>query len=225
MDLLVIGSQETRNSSKRVRRNGEGKTDLLCSKWFWTRHCLLRTVLTFSHTSWSHYSKVFFVKGKGGKRGVANLFWATAKRREQRMTERRATKKSSTTEERATQDKASTRRRERHAAERTERGRHRHASTFFRRFSISWFFIFFRFSCCLSLFEILQKLKTHWSEEFLKFSVWASREIWKTGISKFWKREICNKIENLQNALILGLRKRQHAHFHVEILLKWKTEN
>ena len=68
MDLLVIGSQETRNSSKRVRRNGEGKTDLLCSKWFWTRHCLLRTVLTFSHTSWSHYSKVFFVKGKGGKR-------------------------------------------------------------------------------------------------------------------------------------------------------------
>ena len=68
MDLLVIGSQEARNSSKRVRRNGEGKTDLLCSKWFLTRHCLLRTVLTFSHTSWSHYSKVFFVKGKGGKR-------------------------------------------------------------------------------------------------------------------------------------------------------------
>ena len=143
MDLLVIGSQETRNSSKRVRRNGEGKTDLLCSKRFLTRHCLLRTVLTFSHTSWSHYSKVFFVKGKGGKRGVANLFWATAKRREQRMTERRATKKSSTTEERATQDKASTWRREGHAAERTERGRHRHASTFFWRFSISWFSIFF----------------------------------------------------------------------------------
>ena len=68
MDLLVIGSQETRNSYKRVRRNGEGKTDLLCSKRFLTRHCVLRTVLTLSHTSWSHYSKVFFVKGKGGKR-------------------------------------------------------------------------------------------------------------------------------------------------------------
>ena len=68
MDLRVIVFQKARNSFKRVRRNGEGKTDLLCTKWFLTRHCVLRTVLTFSHTSWSHYSKVFFVKGKGGKR-------------------------------------------------------------------------------------------------------------------------------------------------------------
>ena len=161
MDLLVIGFQEARNSSKRVRRNGEGKTDLLCSKWFLTRHCLLRTVLTFSHTSWSHYSKVFFVKGKGGKRGVANLFWATAERREQRMRERRATKESSTTEERATQEKANARTREGQATERKERGRPRHTSTFFWRFSISWFSNFSRFACCLSLSEFLQKLQTY----------------------------------------------------------------
>ena len=160
MDLLVIGFQEARNSSKRVRRNGEGKTDLLCSKWFLTRHCLLRTVLTFSHTSWSHYSKVFFVKGKGGKRGVANLFWATAERREQRMTERRATKKSSTTEERATQDKASTRRRETRCRENRKRQApsRKHIFLTLLNFLVLHFF---RFSCCLSLSEILQKLKTH----------------------------------------------------------------
>ena len=224
MDLLVIGSQETRNSSKRVRRNGEGKTDLLCSEWFWTRHCLLRTVLTFSHTSWSHYSKVFFVKGKGGKRGVANLFWATAERREQRMTERRATKKTSTTEERATQDKASTRRRERHAAERTERGRHRHASTFFWRFSISWFSIFFdslaasRFPKFFKNWKLI-KVKNF---EILSLSFARNLENWNFEILETRNMQ---KIENLQNALILELRKRQHAHFHVEILLKWKTEN
>ena len=153
----------------------------------------LRTVLTFSHTSWSHYSKVFFVKGKGGKRGVANLFWATAERREQRMTERRATKKTSTTEERATQDKASTRRRERHAAERTERGRRRHASTFFWRFSISWFFIFFSILMLPLAFRNSTKTENSLKWRILKFSIWASREIWKPGISKLWKREMCKK--------------------------------
>ena len=34
--------------------------------WRVTVHCALLTMV--SHTSWSHYSKVFFVKGKGGKR-------------------------------------------------------------------------------------------------------------------------------------------------------------
>ena len=131
MDLLVIGFQEARNSSKRVRRNGEGKTDLLCSKWFWTRHCLLRTVLTFSHTSWSHYSKVFFVKGKGGKR-ASRISSERQQKEESRGWEREGPqRRAAQTEERATQEKANARTREGQATERKERGRPRHTSLFF----------------------------------------------------------------------------------------------
>ena len=53
MDLLVIGFQEARNSSKRVRRNGEGKSVLLCNNRFLTRHCALRTV---------NYGESYFLK-------------------------------------------------------------------------------------------------------------------------------------------------------------------
>ena len=224
MDLLVIGSQETRNSSKRVRRNGEGKTDLLCSKWFWTRHCLLRTVLTFSHTSWSHYSKVFFVKGKGGKR-ASRISSERQQKEESRGWEREGPQR------RAAQQRKGRRKRKRtHERERDKPQREKKEADpvtqafFFWRLSISWFSNFSQFACCLLLSEILQKMQTYSSGNFWN-SQFALREK-----SKKWNFEIMEtrnmlKTGNQQSAWIPELRKHQDAHWHVEILLKWETEN
>ena len=169
------------------------RTDLLCSKRFLTRHCVLRTVLTFSHTSWSHYSKVFFVKGKGGKR-ASRISSERQQKEESRGWEREGPQRRAARQRKGRRRRKRTRERERDKLQREQKEAGPVTQAHF--FDASQFLgssFFFRFSCCLSLFEILQKLKTHWSEEFSKFSVWASREIWKTGISKFWKREICKK--------------------------------
>ena len=224
MDLLVIGSQETRNSSKRVRRNGEGKTDLLCSKWFWTRHCLLRTVLTFSHTSWSHYSKVFFVKGKGGKR-ASRISSERQQKEESRGWQREGPQRRAARQRKGRRRRKRTRERERDKLQREQKeagpvtqahffdaSQFPGSPTFLDSLAASRFPKFFK-NCKLI------KVKNF---EILSLSFARNLENWNFEILETRNMQ---KIENLQNALILGLGKRQHAHFHVEILLKWKTEN
>ena len=224
MDLLVIGSQETRNSSKRVRRNGEGKTDLLCSKWFLTRHCLLRTVLTFSHTSWSHYSKVFFVKGKGGKR-ASRISSERQQKEESRGWQREAPQRRPARQrkgrhriKRAREEERDTLQREQKEAGTVTQAHFFDASHFL---GSSFFFDSHAASRFPKFYKNWKLIKVK-NFEILSLSFARNLENWNFEILETRNTQ---QIKNLQNALILGLRKRQYAHPHVEILLKWKTEN
>ena len=224
MDLLVIGFQEARNSSKRVRRNGEGKTDLLCSKWFLTRHCLLRTVLTFSHTSWSHYSKVFFVKGKGGKR-ASRISSERQQKEESRGWEREGPQRRAAQQRKGRRKRKRTHERERDKPQR-EKKEADHVTqaffsdasqfpvspTFLNSLAASCFLKFFK-KCKLIQVEISEILSLSFARNLKKwnFEIMETRNMLKTG--------------NQQSALIPELRKHQDAHWHVEILLKWETEN
>ena len=190
MDLLVVGFQEARNSSTRVRRNGEGKTNLLCSKRFLTRHCVLRTVLTFSHTSWSHYSKVFFVKGKGGKR-ASRISSERQQKEESRGWEREGPQRRAAQQRKGRRKRKRTHERERDKPQREKKEADPVTQAFF--LTLLNFLV-------LQLFSIRLLPLAFWNSsknanlfkwKFLKFSVWASREIWKNETSKLWKRETC----------------------------------
>ena len=109
MDLLVIGFQEARNSSKRVRRNGEGKNVLLCNNRFLTRHCALRTVNYGESYFLKPLQQSFSLLRARGARGRRDSLLqdvdapqpepAAAARRQQGLTQRRRE-----TEERESQD-------------------------------------------------------------------------------------------------------------------------
>ena len=224
MDLLVIVSQETRNSSKRVRRNGEGKIDLLCSKWFWTRHCLLRTVLTFSHTSWSHYSKVFFVKGKGGKR-ASRISSERQQKEESRGWQREGPQRRAARQRKGRRRRNRTRERERDKLQREQKEADPVTQTHFfdaSQFPGSPTFLDSLAASRFPNFFKNWKLIKVKNLEILSLSFARNLENWNFEMLE--TRNI-QKNENQQSALIPELRKRQYAHFHVEIFFNWKTEN
>ena len=94
MDLPHDRVSRGQELMKRVRKNTKAKSELIV-RTYSAGDTVHRALLTLaSHNSWIHFSKVFFVKGKGGKRASQSFSagcesaWADPKRRREPTTGR-----------------------------------------------------------------------------------------------------------------------------------------